>query len=366
MATRTHSPIRHRPHRRAAPRINPEVLAALARRLTPRDHQILELVWEHRVLTTHQITAILFTQPRTARDRLLQLHRFAALDRFQPWTPTGTAPFHWVLGPAGAHVLAERRGIDTAQLGYRRTSALAIAHSTRLAHQIGINEFFAHLHAYARRHGDASAVAHWWPERRCAALWGDLARPDAYGRWAEPAAGTAKPTGDPCGFDFFLEHDTGSETLQRVAGKLAGYAALAESTGINTPVLFWLPSRAREINLRKVLGTPQVPVSTAVHTPGTDPQGPAGPVWLPAGTTGPRLRLAQLAELWPVTGTTTAGPEEHDDQDHAREDRADDQGHQDRTQDRPEPPQNHQTSARDRREPYEDGPRNAGHDDRQR
>jgi hypothetical protein len=324
------------------PRVSAELLADLAARLTDRDRAILDLVWEHRAFTTHQLTAIFFTSQVKARHRLLDLHRHGALDRFRPWTPQGSAPWHHVLGPAGAAVLAARRGTTPAELGYRRDTALAISHSAALAHQIGVNDFFTHLHASARN--GAGALEAWWSERRCAALWGDLARPDAYGRWAEPRAvgkyaghttGTTAdertqeqdrgaPRGEDAGrhVDFFLEHDTGTEPLTRVADKLTGYAALAEATGIHTPVLFWLPSTRREARFRHLIGTPDLPVATAVHTPTihTPPgptcggeSGPAGPVWLPAGPGSPgagspgagvdRRRLIDLADAWPPLST---------------------------------------------------------------
>ncbi|PZG14882.1 hypothetical protein C1I98_39440, partial [Spongiactinospora gelatinilytica] len=218
------------------------LIADLAERLTPRDAEILDAVWEHRVLTTDQLTAIFFPSVHRARHRLLALHELRALDRFRPWAPTGSRPWHWFLGPAGAHHLAAQRGITPAELRYRPDSAASIALSSRLTHQVGVNEFFTQLHATARR-TKGSAVTAWWPERRCAALWGDLARPDAYGRWTE----------DGHTLDFFLEHDTGTEPLSRVVAKLDGYAALAEATGITTPVLFWLPNPTREANLRKLM-----------------------------------------------------------------------------------------------------------------
>ena len=75
---------------------------------------------------------------------------------------------------------------------------------------------FCALAAQGRRAGNA-ALTCWWSERRCAALWGDLARPDGYGQWTEHT-----PAG-PVTTDFFLEYDTGSENLHRVAAKLTGY-----------------------------------------------------------------------------------------------------------------------------------------------
>ena len=108
--------------------------------------------------------------------------------------------------------------------------------------------------------------------------------------------------------DVFLEYDTGSEPLTRVIAKLAGYAALAARTGITTPVLYCLRSPSREAALHARLADPpppgirdaasaaQIPgVPVATATPDSSPQGPAGAAWLPAGTPGPRFRLAQLA-----------------------------------------------------------------------
>jgi hypothetical protein len=269
------------------PRLSAEMVASLAYRLTGRDRDLLTLVWEHRVLTTAQLATLFFPSPERARQRLNHLHRHHALLRFRPWTPVGSKPWHWVLGPAGAHVLAVEHGQTPTEFGYRQDTATAIAVSPRLAHQIGVNEFFVALHAHARRH--EGTVEQWWSEQRCAALWGDLARPDAFGRWTQRRA-----DGPPSTLDFFLEHDTGTETLARVTAKLGGYADLAEATGITTPVLFWLPSAKREANLRRLLGAPEVPVATAVHTPG----GPAGSVWLPADATGPRRSVGDLALRW--------------------------------------------------------------------
>jgi hypothetical protein len=283
--------------------MTPEMIADLAYRLTARDRKLLTLVWEHRVLDTAQLTTLFFPSPERARQRLNRLHGLHALLRFRPWTPTGSKPWHWVLGPTGAHVLAIEEGQTIAEFGYRQDATTAIALSSRLGHQIGVNDFFTRLHAYAHRQGDGTVLEQWWSEHRCAALWGDLARPDAFGRWTE-----LHHDGSSSTLDFFLEHDTGTETLARVTAKLTGYADLAEATGTTTPVLFWLPSPKRETNFRRQLGTPEIPVATAVHTPATSPDGPAGPVWQPAGTTGSRYRLGDLAQLW---GTTPRHDDDH-------------------------------------------------------
>jgi hypothetical protein len=272
------------------PRLDRVTLTTLAARLTPRDYDILAHLHQHRVLTTHQLQRIFFGIPQSARKRLAALYALNAVTRFRPWAPygAGSQPVHWLLGRAGAAALATREGITVKELGYNPDHPIAV--SSRLAHQVGVNDFFSHLHSYARHTTNAEVKA-WWPERRCAQLWGDLTRPDAYGRWVDNGRE----------IDFFLEHDTGTETLTKVTAKLHGYANLAEATGITTPVLFWLPNRTRETNLRKHLMTSaEVPVATAIHTT----EDPAGPVWLPLGPDRPRLRLADLATVWPRQALT--------------------------------------------------------------
>jgi hypothetical protein len=282
----------------------PGLLAALAARLTARDRWLLRMLHEHQVLTTTQITQLAFGTARAATARLLTLYQHQAVDRFRPLAVTGSAPWHFVLGPAGAQVLAAEDAITVAQLGYRRDRALAIALSPRLAHTTGVNGFFTALAARARTTSGAG-LACWWPERRCAALWGDLARPDAYGRWHETAPGGIAET------EFFLEYDTGTEDLPRLAAKLTGYRMLAARTAITTPVLFWLHSPRREAALHARLAAHPGAMITAVPVATATPvlagsQGPAGAAWLPAGRAGPRLRLAQLAAAWPAAAP--AGP----------------------------------------------------------
>jgi Replication-relaxation len=112
-------------------------------------------------------------------------------------------------------------------------------------HLVGVNSFFAGLASSARTRPDA-ALAAWWSERRCAQRWGRLVRPDGFGRWT--AGGRT--------VEFFLEYDTGSETVARVVHKLNGYTDLATLSGIWTPTLFWLPSPSREAEIRRAIGTP--------------------------------------------------------------------------------------------------------------
>jgi hypothetical protein len=236
------------------------------------------------VLTIHQLIQLAFSHPNTAQHRLQLLHRLGLVDRFRPHQTPGSAPYHYVLGPLGAALLAAHHDQDPALLGYRRDRTLALAHSQRLQHLVGVNGFFCALHHTARHHRDA-ALERWWSEQACAARWGRLVRPDGYGRWREHHRRV----------DFFLEYDRGTEAAQRLVGKLAGYLELADASGITTPVLVWLPSRAREATVRQALAGTSLPVATATPDPS---HSPAGPLWLPLQQSAPRYRLAQLGDAW--------------------------------------------------------------------
>ncbi|NJP96425.1 hypothetical protein HCN51_44535 [Nonomuraea sp. FMUSA5-5] len=75
---------------------------------------------------------------------------------------------HWLLGRAGAAALASRKGVTVRELGYNPDDPIAV--SSRLRHQVGVNDFFSHLHHHARRPGTEAEVKAWWSERRCARL----------------------------------------------------------------------------------------------------------------------------------------------------------------------------------------------------
>ncbi|KIA61128.1 replication-relaxation family protein [Nocardia vulneris] len=274
----------------------PRQHARLAGCLTERDRWILRMCHEHRVLTTGQLTALGFGTGSAARRRLGRLRHQGVLDSFRPLRATGSAPAHWVLAPAGAAVLAAEAGLEVRDLGYRPDRALAIAHSLHLAHTLGANDWFTALATAS----EPETLLAWWSQYRCNALWGDLARPDGYGRF-----GSAAPT-----LDFFLEFDLGTMTLSTVAAKLTGYAELARTSAVITPILLWTPTLAREAAARKVLrqnwseltDPDTVPIATAAAELVGDFAGasPARRVWLALEDTGgQRVSLAQLASRWP-------------------------------------------------------------------
>jgi hypothetical protein len=255
------------------------------------------------VFTSHQIAALAWPTHRAANQRLLQLYKWRVLDRFQPFVTSGAAPMHYVLDVAGATLLAREDGLEMRELGYRHDRAIGIAHSLQLAHTTGINGFFAALSARSRNGQSGGELIAWWSQARCQRHFGDIVRPDAYGRWYEPRAGV---------IEWFLEYDCGTEPLGVLSAKISRYARLAATTGITTPVLIWLPSSRREAGARRALAealaTLDEPSLVPVATTSCDLLGPeehGDPAlgrWLPlepARPPGLRMRLAELAGAWP-------------------------------------------------------------------
>ncbi|MEU5437170.1 replication-relaxation family protein [Streptomyces sp. NPDC020719] len=289
----------HRPKRpggRAA--ATGEHIARLSARLTPRDRWLVRMLYEHRVLTTAQIAELAWPSVRAANLRLLQLYKWRVLDRFQPFVPYGSAPMHYVLDIAGAAVLADEEGLEPRALGYRHERAMGIAYSLRLAHTIGTNGFFTALTARSCQREEQGLLTAWWSEARCGHYFGDIVRPDAYGRWREPIGE----------FEWFLEYDCGTERpADRVGEKLPRYAKLAESTAITTPVLVWTPTARREAAVRRALTQAhsalddplRVPVATA-DAASADGEDPSGAHWLPLQSAPrQRCRLVDLSTIWP-------------------------------------------------------------------
>src|SRR2546421_5200944 len=186
---------------------------AVLRSLTSRDRMLIEVLSEHQVLTTHQICELAFPSLDVAQRRLLRLIRLGVLDRFRRRLPLGSEPWQYVLGATGAALDAAERAVDAPRPAALRSRCLRLATSPRLGHLLGVNGWFCELAGHARTH-PGTALSAWWSESRCAAHYGELVRPDGYGAWTEGARGV----------EFFLEYDTGTEPLRRLAAKLDGYA----------------------------------------------------------------------------------------------------------------------------------------------
>jgi hypothetical protein len=271
------------PRSRGRPTGVPDVAGEL-RRLMPRDRWLLDLLHQHQVLTTEQVTALCFDHVQTARNRLNQLAHRRVLARFRDAVRPGSQSWRWASGWVGAAYIAARDNHPTPRPGAVADRVNRLASSPRLPHLLGVNGFFVDLAAHARHQPDARLDA-WWSEQQCRTVAGELARPDGHGVWSEDGATVS----------FWLEWDTGTEPARRVLAKLDGYAALHRVADLHHLVLLRMHTARQETALQQRLRThPAITGGLVVATTSGDHTShPAGPVWLRPGDT-VRLRLAQL------------------------------------------------------------------------
>jgi hypothetical protein len=249
-----------------AGRLGAAAIAALASRLTERDRLVALACYEHRVLTTEQLRRLHFGSSRRAAQRLAELYELRVLDRFRPprQPSEGSAPYHWLLDEAGAHIAAEALGVERSELRWRRQAAISIAASTKLAHQLEVNEFFTRLAAEAREAG-GGRLAEWWGERRCLAALDGQAAPDGYGKLLLPSRQPAH---------FLLELDRATEDHERLCQKARRYAkALPRSEfADDEPLLIVaVPTQARRDGAAAALAASRLPIRVVVWTPTRSP-----------------------------------------------------------------------------------------------
>jgi hypothetical protein len=255
------------------------------RHLTDRDRQLLDLLAQHRVLTTEQITRVAFTSPITAQHRLTRLTARGVLARFRRCLNHGSQSWRYTLGPLGMMMYAARAGRPIPRPSRITETILSLAESPRLDHLLGINEFFTRLYHEANEH-EQYALAEWWSERKIAKTVGEIVRPDGYGQWREGARSVS----------FFVEYDNGTETLERLVDKFEGYRNLVMAD-ISHPILFIFVTVARHNNFHRLASGRYHDLAglsvASTALPELAATSPAGPVWLPVGSS-QRRRLIDL------------------------------------------------------------------------
>jgi hypothetical protein len=307
------------------PRGTAELIHLVLGRLTPRDWQLIRLLHEHRVLTTQHVCDALFPSKRRAEMRLLDLYRLRVVDRFRPFSRTGSEPYHWVLDEIGAQLIAWDRGVDMKKLGWRRERALGIAASRQLAHTLGVDAFFCALMREARQTPGCRLAS--WRSNPDVRSTHTIVKPDGFGVWQD--GGWRLP--------FYLEYDRGTERLERLHEKVQTYARVVwelrdhgrADTSFASLVLFVFPGPWREAGARRVLHAGDVAVATAIEDPGWRALTPAAAVWAPVGgTRSGRRPLIELAGAWGDAGRTSATPANDDaeaDDDELDDDEIDDE-----------------------------------------
>ena len=192
---------------RSPVRSSTPTLVSVSSHLSPRDLTLAHLLDAHRVLTTDQITAMLFTSPRTCVNRLRLLRHLGFLERFRPPHRAPTTTWYWIPGPLAARYVAlarDERPPTPKMLGQRQDAAMV---SPQLGHLVGANQFFTDLIAHARTHPDAR-LTRWWSASVAAAALSRRVHPDGHGVWRHPGRGGWLVSGD----------DTGTEGHRRLIG----------------------------------------------------------------------------------------------------------------------------------------------------
>jgi predicted transcriptional regulator len=272
--------------------------------LTHRDMRLLGWLYDHGLLLTDQIDAALFGSRTFCQRRLLRLVDLGVLTRFRPqrWEG-GSYPYHYLLDQLGTEIVAAQRGEPLPRRDQARQRRQHLTSRANLPHLLATNQFFIDLAAHERTHPGSRLVT-WRPaadfhQRGAFFRTGDdstlmllptVPRPDGHGVWADH--GRQVP--------FLLEMDLGTESLSVLTAKVTNYLRLAELTRWRWPVLFWLPSARRELNLQQLLA--DLPASDLVATAAGDQAtaiggSPAGPVWWLHGRAGPRKHLFELPFL---------------------------------------------------------------------
>jgi len=264
------------PARSFRPRIGRSELLHAAKIITARDRRICHDLYDHHVLTTTQISDLhfTFTNPRTARRRLRKLYLARVLDNFERHRESwGSHPLHYIMDEIAIRIVATDRGLDLKRVRYRLDRDRELASSSRLAHLVETNDFFAKLVRGCREIGDHELVE-WWSEQRSAAAWkgtleSPLVRPDGQG--------VVKGPEKLC--SFALELDRGTERGDRLATKLYQYQLIAGNDDSPDALLFLFPSFDREVNARRSL---DIPVGIQVATSHRElfEEDPLGEVWL--------------------------------------------------------------------------------------
>jgi predicted transcriptional regulator len=236
--------------------------------ITDRDMQLLLQLYEHKVLTTHQVYELHFSTHHRARKRLSLLYDRGMLDRFRPPRRPGSYPHHYVLDDRGARLVAGYLGAELKALRFRKDRLLRLSRSRYLRHLRELNGFFTRLSYECRRAADGTSLALWLGERRSKH---GYVRPDGLGVVKDR-------TGE---ISFWLEVDFGTENHERLEDKMNRYATTMRfPQRLPHAVLFCFHSEDRETRARRALFNLE-DYTVATSTLARHHADPLGPIWLP-------------------------------------------------------------------------------------
>lgn len=206
--------------------------------LSDLDREFINLLSEHRVVTTQQIHALTGVPERTIRYRLDRLWKHGLCGGIQPYAPIGSAPYHWYPSRlADAHV----RGAPLPKGGEKEDPS-----ESRLEHAAAITGLYAALSRLGASLG--------WEVARFAR--------EAEGREAFRAGGRESAVvpdaslvlrSGEAQWHALVEIDLGTMSMTRLSTKLGLYLAWARSGAWRAehsylPPLLFLTTTARRVD----------------------------------------------------------------------------------------------------------------------
>jgi hypothetical protein len=191
------------------------VSLARASAIDERDLQVLLLLLEHKILTTHQIASLCFRSLRRCQHRLRELKNLGLVSSFSVGRGfgEGRAPACWHLTKQGLVEIADAKDVRTSDLPWVADSSYRT--NKLIAHRLGVNAFFCAL-AEASRALKDHCLATWRPEHWVRTRAAEI-KPDGFGRYVHP--------GGAC--ELYFEYDRATEARGALTRKLGGYLKLA-------------------------------------------------------------------------------------------------------------------------------------------
>lgn len=187
--------------------------------LSALDQTVVDLLAEHRVLTTTQLVVASCSPERTIDYRLSRLLEIGLVARTRPYRDKGSAPYHWWLSAKGL----KRMGEETTSRPPAEPNPLFLAHTTAVA---GLwlaltRSPWLQLDSWLR---EEAAREEWRPR---SAGWGRSL--DSYKLTPDATAGlTIQVDGRPGRSAIFWEADLATMTQERLLGKLSRYRRYVE------------------------------------------------------------------------------------------------------------------------------------------
>lgn len=228
-------------------------LAGITARLTERDFTLIDHLARFGVMTTPQIAAVFFPSANAAKIRLLALSDIGILARTRH---SNYGTLHHTLDWAGQAVWALRTGAKPPSTTEAAWEVQRRFLSRTRTHDEGAIDAIAALHLACRQYGGAR-ITEWLCETEASQEFLGL-RPDA-------AFTLETDTGRS--LMAWYEHDTGTETLDRLAAKIDAYTQRRSPLlPYNRRILIGCATTARvQALINRIDDTQDLTVAVALH-----------------------------------------------------------------------------------------------------